>query len=81
LFAPPAQIAYTLASPGRAQLAVYDASGRLLRTLLDADLPAGTHSSPWDGTDATGHALGSGAYFCRLTAGGNSVTGRLLLIR
>jgi flagellar hook assembly protein FlgD len=49
---------------------IFDALGRELMTLLDADVEAGTHSVYWDGRDARGWMVPSGTYFYQLIAGG-----------
>ena len=67
------------ASPAR--LGIYDASGRLVRTLLDRPLPAGPHETSWDGTDEQGRLVEAGAYFYRLTVGGQTVSRRLLYLK
>jgi hypothetical protein len=63
------------------RLAVYDAAGRLVRELLRAELAAGGHDIAWDGRDDHGSPVASGAYFCRLQAGGQQSMLRVLLIR
>ncbi len=64
-----------------AALAIYDASGRLVTTLLDQVLPAGEHLVAWDGRDAAGHALPSGAYFVRLATTRGTGAQKLILLR
>jgi flagellar hook assembly protein FlgD len=68
-------------APGPARLARYDVSGRLVRTLLDADLPAGVHRATWDGRDAAGRPVAPGGYVARLEAAGGAATVRLELLR
>lgn len=68
-FHPSTSIRFTLAEPGSARVQVYDAAGRLVRTLLEADLPAGEHEVHWGGTDDAGRLVTRGVYFCRLQAG------------
>ena len=58
----------SLARPGHARLAIHDTQGRLVRMLLDADLPAGVHPVSWDGTDERGRAVPPGLYLARLEA-------------
>jgi Ca-activated chloride channel family protein len=65
----------------RATVAIYDLSGRLVRTLLDADLGPGRHDLTWDGRDAAGTLLPSGRYICRVTAGAEETTRTLVLTR
>jgi len=64
----------------RVRICIYDALGRLVRTLADRDYAPGTHSLVWDGRDDAGIALPSGTYFCVLTRGGlqRSITMTLL---
>jgi len=62
-------------------VAVHDVTGRRVRTLLDAELPAGRRTVWWDGEDASGSPCPSGIYFIRLRAADRQVTGRIALIR
>ena len=59
-------------------LAVFDASGRRVRTLLKGKLPAGTHELRWDGKDDDGQMLTSGIYFCILKTPSASQTLKLV---
>ena len=63
-------VEFILSERGRALVAVYDASGRLVRTLTDRVLPAGPHAIKWDGRDESSHPVASGVYFARLRAAG-----------
>ena len=48
-------ISFTVEKPGRVSLAIYDAKGRMIRTLHRAKpLPAGRHTVTWDGLDRNG---------------------------
>lgn len=57
----------------RLRLALYDAHGRCIRTLLDARCDAGERTERWDGRDARGDAVRSGVYWARLSADGRLV--------
>jgi hypothetical protein len=63
-------IAYSIATPGPVRLAVFDVSGRLVRTLVDRDEGAGNYSVRWDGRSDRGDVVGRGVYACRLQAPG-----------
>ncbi|HEX7077085.1 MAG TPA: S8 family serine peptidase [Candidatus Eisenbacteria bacterium] len=70
----------------RATLRVFSAGGRLVRTLIAADLPGGRFVARWDGRDDAGRDAASGVYFCRLDlAGGGApafrASRRMLLLR
>ncbi|MFN8586884.1 MAG: alpha-amylase family glycosyl hydrolase [Candidatus Eisenbacteria bacterium] len=69
---------WTLAAGGRARLAIYDVSGRHVRTLADGAMTAGEHSTRWDGRDAAGRLAGAGLYFARLEAAGERRTTRVV---
>ena len=61
---PPVTVAYQVKSPGAVSLGIYDAKGRLLRTLQSGKkiTAAGTYSLTWDGKDDVGNALPAGTY-------------------
>ncbi len=80
-FNPRATIAFALPRPGRATLRVHDLAGRLVATLLDADLPAGPVEAAWDGRDAGGAAVASGVYVLRLRAEGAVAGHAFTLVR
>lgn len=61
-------------------LRIYDARGRLVRTLLDGFRPAGPSAVTWDGRDDTEKPVSSGVYVCQLVSGGVSATRKLVLI-
>ncbi len=80
-FNPRTIIPYELAARGEVELKIFDASGRLIRTLFAGVREAGRHESVWDGTDNRGAAVASGIYFCRFRTGVYSATTRLALVR
>lgn len=81
-FNPMTTIEFQLPVPGRVTLAVHDAAGRRITTLIQAqDLTEGRHEVQWHGTDQAGRKAASGVYFFRLSAGNNVVTMRAVLIK
>jgi hypothetical protein len=62
-------------------LKIYDVSGKLIRTLVDDLRVPGYHSVTWNGVDAYGEPAGSGVYYYVLSAGGNTVTKRMVLLK
>ncbi len=80
-FNPCTTISFGLKQPSRVMLAVYDAAGRRVKTLLDGDLPAGTYEESWDGRDDSGSIAASGVYFYKLTANDFSKTRKMILLR
>jgi hypothetical protein len=55
-----------LPTTANVDLAIYDAAGRQVASLLHGELPAGRRSVTWDGRDASGRTVASGLYFARL---------------
>ncbi len=53
--------------------------GRLVRELVRGELPAGVHTVRWDGRSTSG-GLRSNVYFYQLSAGGRTLSRKLLLI-
>jgi len=80
-FNPLTKIRFELPKPGLVKLAVYDLSGRMVRTLLNENLPASIHESQWDGTDDQGRRVASGTYYFRLTADGKTAVQKAMLVK
>ncbi len=74
-------LAFDVPTGGRARLAVFDISGRLVRTLVDGVMGPGRHPANWDGKDEQGRAVASGVYFARLEVGGEESGRKVLLMR
>jgi aminopeptidase N len=80
-FNPSTTVRFSLPSKGMVRLRVYDVTGRLVAMLADGVYPAGLHSVKWNGTNLRGKQVASGLYFCRLEAGSNTATRKMLLLR
>lgn len=80
-FNPRTKIHFTLKQDAQANLRVYDARGRLVRTLVDSYVSAGPRVVEWDGKDDRGLAVASGTYFLRLTAAGDFETRTVTLLK
>lgn len=60
-------VAFELKQAGRVSLALYDAGGRQVRTLLNAErMGSGGHRVAWDGLDLDGKPLAAGDYTWKL---------------
>ena len=80
-FNPRTRVELSLPADGPAEVAVFDLAGRRVRTLLRADLNAGTHPLIWDGLDQRGHVVASGTYLIRAVVHGETATRRAVLVR
>jgi photosystem II stability/assembly factor-like uncharacterized protein len=68
---------FTLPAAGPVRLAIFDVTGRRVRTLRDGPAPAGPSRVAWDGRDEAGRAVAAGVYFARLEAAGETRTVKL----
>jgi hypothetical protein len=78
---PTTRIAFGLEKPANISLRVYDAAGRLVRTIAEGNRSAANYVEYWDGKDASGRAVASGVYFYRLDAGSFTQTRKMILLR
>ena len=74
-------ISFTLQQPSSVSLQVFNTHGQLVATLVEGTRPAGTYQTAWDGRDAQGQAVSSGAYIVRLDAAGQQATRKMLLVQ
>ena len=65
----------------RVTVTVYDVRGRLVRTIVDGVYPPGVHTTHWDGRDASGALVPSGAYFLRSSSIGIEHTRKVMVVR
>jgi len=76
-FNPATRIAFSLPQPMTVRLSIFDATGKLLRILVEGRMEAGRHRFTF-----VAQGLASGIYIYRLEAGNHFVqTKKLLLIR
>jgi hypothetical protein len=61
-------------------LRIYDASGRLIRDLVTADMERGPHHVVWDGRDERGRPMGAGTYFYVLETQSGRLSARLVRV-
>jgi photosystem II stability/assembly factor-like uncharacterized protein len=80
-FNPTTTIGFTLPAESAVTIDIYDSAGRFVRRVLEARVPAGQHEASWDGRNAAGTEVASGVYFCRLAAGKESLSRKIVLLR
>jgi hypothetical protein len=81
-FAGSTELDFEMPAAGGMRLAIFDPSGRRVRTLLRAWMPTGVARARWDGRDDDGRAAAAGVYFARLEReGAPPLVARLLRLR
>jgi hypothetical protein len=73
--------AFTLPTPMKVQIDVFDVSGRHVRALVNDWHPAGHHDVDWDLRDRAGRIPDSGTYLVRARLGDHAWTRRLTIVR
>lgn len=66
---------------GDVTLRIYDASGRLVRTLVDGYQTSGAREAIWNGSNDQGQPMASGIYFYQMQAAGFSEMKKMVLLR
>ncbi len=80
-FNPQTQITFSLPKASDVTLQIFSVDGKLVRTLNQARLTAGSHTVTWDGLTNVGQQAATGAYVYRLQADGNILTEKMTLLR
>ena len=80
-FNPSTTLHYELRRDSRIKLSIYDLAGSHVRTLFEGYQSSGQHQSTWDGKCERGSSVASGVYLCRLQAGGEVSSQRMVLIK
>ncbi len=79
-FNPVTTIEYALAASGHVTIRVYDAAGRVVRTLVNGAADAGGYAATWDGTTDGGDRIASGVYFVRMETGDGFRSARKMVL-
>lgn len=74
-------IRFSLPSPERISLSIYNLTGQEVASLVSGSREAGEYTIHWDGTDDQGNELASGIYVYRLKSSAYEETKKLLLLR
>ncbi len=81
-FNPVTKIAFTVPDgAGRVSLTIHNVNGQVVRSLVDAEYPAGPAGAVWDGMDDAGKGLATGIYFAKLRAGGADAFTKMTLLK
>ena len=74
-------VSYFLLEPGLVRLEVFALTGQRIAVLHQGPQQAGYHRLHWDGRDAAGRSVASGAYLYRLVTDETVLTRKLTLLR
>ncbi|MFH1689375.1 MAG: endonuclease [Candidatus Eisenbacteria bacterium] len=80
-FNPTTTMSFSLSVEADVELSIHDVSGRRVATLASGSFPAGRHAVVWDGRVEGATLVASGVYFCRLLAGDEAMTVKMILLK
>ncbi len=80
-FNPLTEIKYTVPRDGHVDLAVYDLSGRRIRTLVSETVPEGERAVTWNGRNDAGQLVPSGMYFYKYMTAGETTSRKMTLLK
>lgn len=80
-FNPSTDISFNLSQPTFVTLSVYSVTGRMMTTLIQAQLDPGNHVVSWYGRDRFGREVGSGVYLYRMQTAHGVSTRKMVLLR
>ncbi len=71
----------TISKSENVSLKIYDVTGRLVKTLVNEIMQAGTHQLQWDTTDQNGNEVNAGIYLLKTQTANDSETIRLSVMK
>ncbi len=74
-------LGFSIPSQAHVELAVFDAGGRRIATIVDAVLSSGMHEAQWDGRGVSGEEVAAGVYFIRLNAADTEISSKIVIVR
>ncbi len=80
-FNPSTSIEFSIAEPSFVTLTIFDASGRLVKTLVSESKVADHYSVTWDGTNDSEVSVSAGMYLYKIDAGSFVETKKMLLVK
>jgi hypothetical protein len=80
-FNPSTTISYYLPESVRVRLEIFDVSGRRVACLVDKAEERGNHSAVWNVAAESGRPAAAGLYIYRLTAGHETLSRKMVLVR
>ncbi len=80
-FNPSTQFKVSVKEPSNIKLVVYDILGKVIKLLLNDNLPTGEFTIQWDGKDNEGKDLTGGVYFIQMIVGNYHKTIKTILLK
>ncbi len=75
------KISYTLNTPSKVELNIFDLTGKKITTLVNETLPSGQNTVIWDATNDKGRVVAPGIYVYRLRVGDKTRYSKMVFVR
>ncbi len=80
-FNPDVTLSFSIRERQDVEITVFNIRGQRVKTLARGEYEPGSYSVVWQGRNENNQAVGSGVYFYRITAGKESITGKMLMLK
>lgn len=80
-FNPTTTIRYSISSPEKVSIKIYDVSGQLIKEISENQNQAGEYEVVWDGKNNLGERVSTGTYFYQLVVGDHSEAKKMILLK
>jgi len=80
-FNPVTTISFSIPEDERVELSVFNIKGQKVRTLINSNIDAGSHSVVWDGTSDQGSKVSSGIYLYKLKISSRVSTKKMIMLK
>jgi len=77
----PTELNFTVTNDAPTTLVIYNQLGQVVRTLIDNDYVAGSHTQYWNGKDAAGNEVPSGTYIAKLICGEQNASVKITVVK
>ena len=74
-------ISFQLEEAQNVSAKIYDATGRLVKTIANGKMSEGYHQIEWDSKDETGNAAQAGVYYLRMDGDNYIGTKKILMVK
>lgn len=80
-FNPETNIPFTVDKSQKVRLSIYDITGKLVKTLVNTNLAAGSYNVSWNALDDSNNPVSSGVYLSRLSGKSVNKSRRIILLK
>jgi flagellar hook capping protein FlgD len=80
-FNPDTNISFALEEAGKVEIAIFNAKGQNIRTLVNGNYTAGEHVINWNGRSDQQKAMPSGVYYYRMNSNAQYINKKMILLK